>query len=54
MIVAVKLCEWSEANGVSRQSAYRWFHAGVLPVPARQMATGTILPGSPRTGAWPW
>ena len=28
---------------VSRQSATRWFHAGVLPVAARQLATGTIL-----------
>ena len=36
MIVAVKLSEWAKANGVSRQSACRWFHAGVLPVPARQ------------------
>jgi putative resolvase len=31
------------ASGVSRQSAACWFHAGVLPVPARQLATGTIL-----------
>jgi len=30
-------------NGVSRQSATCWFHAGVLPVPARQLVTGTIL-----------
>jgi putative resolvase len=27
---------------VSRQSATRWFHAAALPVPARQLATGTI------------
>ncbi|HEX3393606.1 MAG TPA: IS607 family transposase [Acidimicrobiales bacterium] len=39
----MKLSEWARANGVSRQSATRWFHAGVLPVPARQLATGTIL-----------
>jgi putative resolvase len=39
----VKLSEWARANGVSRQSATRWFRAGVLPVPARQLATGTIL-----------
>src|SRR5919201_647445 len=43
MIEAVKLSEWARANGVSRQSATRWFHAGALPVPARQLATGTIL-----------
>jgi putative resolvase len=47
MIVAVKLSEWAKANGVSRQSACRWFHAGVLPVPARQLATGTILVEEP-------
>ena len=39
----VKLSEWARLNGVSRQSATRWFHAGVLPVGARQLATGTIV-----------
>ena len=43
MIELVKLSEWARANGVSRQSATRWFHAGVLPAAARQLATGTIL-----------
>jgi len=43
MIELVKLSEWARANGVSRQSATRWFHAGVLPVAARQLTTGTIL-----------
>lgn len=47
MIEPVKLSEWAMANGVSRQSATRWFHAGVLPVPARQLATGTILVDEP-------
>jgi putative resolvase len=32
---------------VSRQSATRWFHAGVFPVAARQLATGTILVDEP-------
>ncbi|MDA8267531.1 MAG: IS607 family transposase, partial [Actinomycetota bacterium] len=50
MIVAVKLSEWAKANGVSRQSACCWFHAGVLPVPARQLATGTILVEEPPAG----
>ncbi|MDA8102250.1 MAG: IS607 family transposase, partial [Nitrospiraceae bacterium] len=31
----MKLAEWARDNGVSRQSAARWFHAGILPVPAR-------------------
>ncbi|MGH9127657.1 MAG: IS607 family transposase [Acidimicrobiales bacterium] len=39
----MKLSEWAKQNGVSRQSATRWFHAGVLPVPAHQLPTGTIL-----------
>jgi putative resolvase len=47
MMMGVKLSEWARANGVSRQSATRWFHAGVLPVPARQLATGTILVDEP-------
>jgi predicted site-specific integrase-resolvase len=28
---------WAERNGVARVTAYRWFHAGVLPVPARKV-----------------
>ncbi|MGI9033705.1 MAG: IS607 family transposase [Acidimicrobiales bacterium] len=47
MIEPVKLSEWARANGVSHQSATRWFHAGVLPVPARQLATGPILVDEP-------
>lgn len=47
MIGRVKLAEWARQNGVSRQSAARWFHAGVLPVPAHQLATGTILVDEP-------
>ena len=50
MIVAVRLSEWAKANGVSCQSACCWFHVGVLPVPARQLATGTILVEEPPAG----
>lgn len=46
-MTGVKLSEWARINGVSRQSAARWFDAGVLPVPARQLASGTILGGVP-------
>jgi predicted site-specific integrase-resolvase len=28
---------WAERNGVARVAAYRWFHAGLLPVPARRV-----------------
>ena len=47
----MKLSEWARINGVSRQTAARWFHAGILPVPARQLATGTILVDGPAQAA---
>jgi putative resolvase len=50
VMVVVKLSEWARINGVSRRSACRWFHAGVLPVAARQLATGTILVEEPPAG----
>lgn len=39
----MKLAEWAREQGVSYRSALNWFHAGALPVPARQLPTGTIL-----------
>lgn len=39
----MKLAEWARQNGISRQTASRWFHEGILPVPARKLPTGTIL-----------
>jgi len=39
----MKLSEWAADNGVQRDTAYRWFHAGILPVAAIQLPTGTIL-----------
>ncbi len=39
----MKLAAWARAIGVHPKTAYRWFHRGTLPVPARQLATGTIL-----------
>ena len=32
MLVGVKVSEWARISGVSRQSADRWLHAGVLAV----------------------
>lgn len=32
----MNLAVWAERNGVARVTAYRWFHAGLLPVPARK------------------
>jgi len=43
---------WAKENGVSYRAALNWFHAGTLPVPAQQLATGTILvdPAATETG----
>src|SRR5919204_568577 len=46
----MKLSEWAARQGVHYQTAWRWWKQGILPVPARQLSTGTILvevPGSP-------
>ncbi|QBI54074.1 IS607 family transposase [Streptomonospora litoralis] len=45
----MKLTEWARKQGVSYRSALNWFHAGTLPVAARQLATGTILVEEPVT-----
>ena len=43
----MKLSVWAKENGVSYRAALNWFHAGTLPVPAQQLATGTILVDPP-------
>ena len=39
----MKLSEWAMLQGVSYRTAWRWFKAGILPVPVKQLANGTIL-----------
>ncbi|MFC9248721.1 IS607 family transposase [Streptomyces sp. NPDC057136] len=39
----MNLTEWAKANGVHRQTAYRWFREGTLPVPAERVGPRTIL-----------
>ncbi len=39
----MKLSAWAKEQGVSYRTALNWFHAGTLPVPARQLPTDTIL-----------
>ena len=39
----MKLAAWARQQGIDYKTAYRWFRAGILPVPSRQMSTGTIL-----------
>jgi len=38
----MNLAEWAESVGISRHTAYRWYHEGVLPVPAKKISR-TIL-----------
>jgi len=33
----MNLAVWAARNGVARVTAYRWFHAGLLPVPAQRV-----------------
>src|ERR1700746_556517 len=39
----MKLAEWARQQGLDYKTAYRWFRAGILPVPSKQLPTGTIL-----------
>ena len=39
----MKLSTWARQNGITYKTAWKWWKAGKLPVPARQMPTGTIL-----------
>ncbi len=40
----MKLADWAKEQGVDYKTAYRWFRAGVLPIPSVQIrSTGTIL-----------
>jgi putative resolvase len=39
----MRLTDWARQAGIHPKTARRWFHSGVLPVPAHQLTTGTIL-----------
>lgn len=41
--VFMKLGDWARVNGLCYRTAWRLFRKGQLPVPAQQLATGTIL-----------
>jgi len=41
--IVMKLSEWAKKQGVSYRTAWRWFKAGILPVPAKQLSNGTII-----------
>lgn len=48
----MNLAAWAERNGVARVTAYRWFRAGLLPVPARRVGR-LILVDKPAGSAGP-
>ena len=39
----MKLSEWAKLQGISYRTAWRWFKAGILPIPSKQLPNGTIL-----------
>ena len=39
----MNLTEWARRQGIHPQTAYNWFHAGTLPVPAVRVNHRTIL-----------
>jgi hypothetical protein len=41
-LISVKLVDW-RGQGISYKTAWRWVKDDVMPVPWRQLATGTIL-----------
>jgi putative resolvase len=43
----MKLSDWARANGISYKTAWLWWRTGRLPVPARQLPSGTILVDAP-------
>lgn len=43
----MKLAAWAKQNGVPYKTAWKWFKAGILPAPAMQLPTGTILVDPP-------
>ena len=42
-IYAMKLSDWARQTGISYKTAWLQYRAGILPVPARQLPTGTII-----------
>jgi putative resolvase len=48
----MKLSAWAKSKGISRQTAYRMWRTGTLPVPAEQLPTGTIVVLPPKEKAF--
>ena len=43
----MKLSAWAKEQGISYRTAHRMFQSGKLPLPATQLATGTIILSAP-------
>lgn len=43
MFLPMKLSVWAKQQGLSYKTAWRLWRAGKLPVPAEQLATGTVV-----------
>jgi putative resolvase len=39
----MKLSDWARKNDISYKTAWRWFHEGKLPVPAKQVGEGKTI-----------
>jgi putative resolvase len=39
----MKLSLWAKQQGISYRTAWRWFKSGELPVPSKQLPSGTII-----------
>jgi predicted site-specific integrase-resolvase len=44
----MKLSAWAKANGLTYKTAWRMWRDGTLPIPAEQLATGTVLVHPPQ------
>ena len=47
----MRLSVWAELQGISYKTAWRMWKAGMLPVPAEQLPTGTVVMHAERRGA---
>jgi hypothetical protein len=43
----MKLSQWARENNLHYRTALKLFHAGKLPIPAKQLESGTILVEAP-------
>ena len=39
----MKLSVWAKDQGISYKTAWRWWKAGIMPVPVEQLASGTVI-----------